>query len=98
MVYINSEVVNDTINHLYDVKNLVKHMKNKGYCPGQPWKQLKPDNIKLLSKSFISNSDLDIQGLLYVRELQKIKNSTLLISVETMLSQVHTIQNKFKVR
>ena len=97
MVYIESEIINDTINHVYDVKNLVKHMKNKGYCPGQSWKQLKPDDIKLCSKSFIANSDLDVQGLLYVRELQKIQKSGLLIEVETMLSQVHGIQNKHKV-
>ena len=97
IAYIDSEVINDTIHHVYDIKNLVKHMKIKGYCPGQPWKQLTPDNIKLFSKSLISNSDLDVQGLLYVRELQKIHKSNILTVVETMLSQVHRIENKNKL-
>ena len=97
IVYIDSEVIDDTIYHVYNIKNLLTHMKNKGYCPAQPWKQLTPNNIKSFNKNLISNLDLDVQGLLYVRELQKIQNSNLLITVEKMLSKVHTINNRFRV-
>ena len=95
LVYVNLEVINNEIQHVYHIKNLLRHMKSKGYCPGQPWKQLTPNNIKKCHPTVLE--DLDIKGLLYVRELQKLRNINILINVEKMLSEVHSIRNKFRV-
>ena len=83
------------IQHVYSKKNLVSHMEKFGNCPGKRWKQLTPNNIKKCHPAVFE--DLDVKGLLYVRELQKIKNNDLLIAVEKMLGEVHTIHNKHKV-
>ena len=92
IVYIDKEVIDNEIQSLYNINNLKAHMKLKGYCPYQPWKQLHPDNIKKCHSKVLE--DLDIKGLLYVRELQKIYPTNILQTVEKMLSFVHTIKNK----
>jgi len=90
-VYIDIECFDDKIYYIYDIKNLKTQMKKYGFCPGNPWKQLTPHNIKRLHSSVIDSPD--IKGLFLVRELQEIHNNNILETVEKLLSEVHTIKN-----
>ena len=97
LVYIDIEVINDKIHYLYNKTTLIAHMNKKGYCPNHKWRQLRPENIKTLHPTVLDNADPDIQGLLKIRELQKIHSINILVTIEQMLSEVHTISNKHKV-
>ena len=95
LVYIDIEVENNTILHVYDVNSLKMHMKTRGYVPSQRWKQLQPKNIKSCHPKVIEEPD--VIGLLLVRELQKIHNNNILEIIEKMLRTVHRIENKDRV-
>ena len=97
LVYIDTELYNDKIQYFYNKTTLIAHMNKKGYCPSHKWRQLRPENIKTLHPTVLESSYPDIQGLLKIRELQKIHNNNILTVIEQMLSEVHTILNKYKV-
>jgi len=92
VVYLKCEVLNNSINYVYNLEDLKKHLGKHPYAPTLKWKKVKESDILMVHPTIIQKPDT--LGVYDTVKLLKLSGKNQLLKrIIVLLTKVHTMNN-----